>query len=88
MRKKGIAKFEIHGGGMGCALIKVDVFRRLQYPWYDWVNYRGNKRGMLSEDLFFCEQCHGKKIPVYSDTRAGCGHMIRYIRWPEEETND
>lgn len=81
-RDHGKYKIRIHGGGMGCALIRTDVFRRLRYPWYDWVNYSDSKRGMLSEDLYFCEQCKNAKIPIYTDTRVGCGHMLRHIQWP------
>lgn len=83
MISDGVTKIRIHGGGMGCALIKVDIFKRLNYPWYDWVNYADDHRGMLSEDLFFCEKCHRAKIPIYSDARAGCGHLLRHIQWPE-----
>lgn len=83
LRSVGQYKVEIHGGGMGCAFIKTDVFRRIQYPWYDWVNYNDANRGMLSEDLFFCEQCKKYGIKVYTDTRVGCGHLLRRIQWPE-----
>lgn len=81
--ESGEYKVQIHGGGMGCALIKTDVFRRLKYPWYDWVNYADAHRGMLSEDLYFCEHCKNNGIPIYTDTRAGCGHLLRRIQWPE-----
>ena len=54
LKEKGQYKIEIHGGGMGCAFIKTDVFRKLKYPWYDWVNYADDHRGVLSEDLYFC----------------------------------
>lgn len=76
-------KIAIHGGGMGCALIKTDVFRKMPYPWYDWVNYNDANRGMLSEDLYFCEQCKQLRIPIYTDSRAGCGHTLRRVQWPE-----
>ena len=82
MRESGAYKVQIHGGGMGCALIKADVFRKIQYPWYDWVNYTDSNRGMLSEDLFFCEQCKKKGIKIYTDTRVGCGHLMRHVQWP------
>lgn len=80
MRERGEYKVQIHGGGMGCALIKTDVFRKLAYPWFDWVNYKN--RGILSEDLYFCEQCGQAGIPIYTDTRAGCGHIMRHVQWP------
>ena len=83
MHEAGTKKIQIHGGGMGCALIRTEVFRRLRYPWYDWVNYADNNRGMLSEDLYFCEQCKHAGIPVYTDARAGSGHILRHVQWPE-----
>ena len=83
LRAGGKKKIQIHGGGMGCAFIKTDVFRRLDYPWYDWVNYDDDNRGMLSEDLYFCEQCKMYGIPVYTDTRTGSGHVLRRVQWPD-----
>lgn len=81
MREAGEYKVQVHGGGMGCSLIKTDVFRRVQYPWYDWVNYKS--RGMLSEDLYFCEECRKHNIPIYADTRVVCGHMLRRIQFAD-----
>ena len=79
---KGEKKIRIHGGGMGCALIRVDLLKSLEYPWYDWVNY-ADRHGMLSEDLYFCEKCKQANIPVYTDVRVGCGHLLRKVQWPE-----
>lgn len=83
MADAGETKVRIHGGGMGCALIRTDVFRKLTYPWYDWVNYGDKNRGMLSEDLYFCTQCIIAGIPLYTDVRVGCGHMLRHVQWPD-----
>ena len=79
-RKRGNYLTQIHGGGMGCILIKTSVFDRLFYPWYDWINYADDNRGMLSEDLYFCEKCHAEEIPIYVDSRVNCGHMMRHIQ--------
>ena len=79
MADKGEYVIKIHGGGMGCALIKTDVFRVLKYPWYDWVNYES--KGMLSEDLYFCEGCRKAGINIYADTRVNCGHMLRHVQY-------
>lgn len=77
---KGNTVIRIHGGGMGCILIKRHVFERIQYPWYDWVNYRDPKRSMLSEDLYFCERCGAERIKMHADTRVACGHLFRRIQ--------
>lgn len=82
MEKAGLKKVEVHGGGMGCALIRTEVFRKITYPWYDWVNYGDKNRGMLSEDLYFCVLCKNHGIPVYADVRVGCGHLLRHVQWP------
>ena len=78
----GEKKIRIHGGGMGCAMISVALLKRMEYPWYDWVNYK-DRKGMLSEDLYFCEQCKALDVPIYTDVRVSCGHMLRHVQWPE-----
>ena len=83
LRDSGQKKIEIHGGGRGCALIRTEMFRKLSYPWYDWVNYADSHRGMLSEDLYFCEKCKNGNVKIYTDTRVGCGHLLRRVQWPE-----
>ena len=83
MAEAGTRKIEVHGGGMGCALISTEVFRKASYPWYDWVNYGDANRGMLSEDLYFCSLCRASGIPIYSDVRVGCGHLLRHVQWPD-----
>lgn len=81
LKAKGEYKIRIHGGGMGCAFIKTDVFERTKYPWYDWANYKDG--GMLSEDLYFCENCRKNSIQIYTDTRVNCGHMLRHVQFAD-----
>ena len=79
MRERGENLVEIHGGGMGCILVKADVFVRVGYPWFDWVNYADSRRGMLSEDLYFCEKLRNANIKRHVDARVACGHLFRRI---------
>ena len=72
-------KIRIHGGGMGCALIRMSVFDKFDYPWFRWTNYTDG--GVLSEDLFFCEKCNAAGIPIYVDARVCCGHLFRRVEW-------
>lgn len=83
MAAKGKSKVRVHGGGMGCALIRTEVFTKMPYPWFDWVNYADDHRGMLSEDLFFCERCRVAGFHIFTDVRVGCGHIFRYTQWPD-----
>lgn len=78
-REAGEYLIQIHGGGMGCILIRTEVFYQVRYPWFDWVDY-GSGRGMLSEDLFFCESLKNEGIPIYCDTRVNCGHLLRHVQ--------
>lgn len=78
-RDLGVNLLEIHGGGMGCILVKASVFTHISYPWFDWVNYKDDNRGMLSEDLYFCEKLRKSGITRYLDTRVACGHLFRRI---------
>lgn len=79
-REAGEYLIQLHGGGMGCILIKTSVFDEVRYPWFDWVNYPDDNRGMLSEDLYFCEGLKNEGIPIYVDTRVACGHLLRHIQ--------
>lgn len=79
MERDGYTKVHIHGGGLGCALIKTDIFEVLHFPWFKWTNYRSGS--VLSEDLWFCECCKNAGVPIYADTRVGCGHVVSHIEF-------
>ena len=81
LRDSGEYKIQVHGGGMGCALIKTEVFRRFPYPWFKWLTY--DNKTSLSEDLYFCELCHSVNIPIYADIRVMCGHIMRHTQYME-----
>lgn len=81
MRESGQYKIQIHGGGMGSAFIKTDVFKRIEYPYFKWTEY--DNGGVLSEDLWFCEQCRKAGIPIFADTRVCNGHIFRHIQGVE-----
>lgn len=58
----------VKGGGLACALIRTDVFRRIGKPWFVFSEQRG-------EDYAFCKKCSDVGIAIYVDTRVGCGHI-------------
>ena len=75
LRESGVYREQIHGGGLGCALIKTDVFNRIAFPYFKWTHYQDGN--VLGEDLNFCERCKEQNIPIYVDTRVGCQHLFR-----------
>ena len=80
LRDDGVYQIEVHGGGFGCALIDMDIFRKIDYPWFNWRFYPGEKRRKLSEDFYFCSKCRKAGIPIIADTRVGCGHVLHYVQ--------
>ena len=79
-RDAGNHLVRIHGGGMGCALIKTSVFEQMDFPYFKYIEYPGSKRNVLGEDLYFCNQLKYAEIPIFVDTRVGCGHVFRYVQ--------
>lgn len=76
----GEKKIQIHGGGMGCAFIRTSIFDQIEYPYFKWVNYEDKQHSVLSEDLYFCEQCKHLGIPVYTDVRVRAKHILRHAQ--------
>lgn len=70
---------EIKGGGLGCALIKTDIFNNMKFPYFKYVIY--DNGDVLSEDNFFCHQATSAGYKIYMDTNVRCGHSIRKFQW-------
>ena len=94
LRESGKYAIEVKGGGMGCALIRTDVFERLEFPWFEWRDI-GYKEHLASnayecadrfdsggEDIEFCRSCQREGIGIIADTRVACGHEFREVKWP------
>ena len=70
---------QVKGGGFGCALINTNVFKKMDYPYFQYILY--DNGAVLSEDLYFCGRDHLAKIPVFMDTRVKCGHLVRKFQF-------
>lgn len=68
-------RLEVKGCGMGCALIKSELFFKLPAPWFQYVQY--DNFDVLSEDLFFCELMRLNGVDILADLRVRCGHIIK-----------
>lgn len=79
LNEQGTTHFRIKGGGFGCAIVPIDILKKMEYPWFHYQVY--NNGMVLSEDLFFCSRAAQHDIPIWSDTRILCGHCFRSIRY-------
>lgn len=73
--------FEVTGIGMGCTIIRTDVFKDLKKPWFKTeFNYTNMLDGIggvetWTEDLWFCERVTKTgKWKVYVDASLLCTH--------------
>lgn len=77
--KAAKGKIEVKGGGMGCALVRVEVFRRLERPYFRYVEYESGD--VLSEDNYFCGKAREAGFKVQADTEVMCGHRRSRFQW-------
>lgn len=68
-------KFKVGGAGMGCCLIKMSVFEKIQFPWFkfNWAEWRGIV-GQGAEDLDFCKKALDAGFEIWANSDVLCGH--------------
>ena len=58
--------------GTGCLMINLDVFHKIEYPWFHDDHHDGKPVG---EDINFCFKAYEKGIGVYVDTTVMTEHL-------------
>jgi FkbM family methyltransferase len=71
---EGRGVVEIAACGMGCALIKGDVFRKLEYPHFVYKTALTMEH-TISEDVYFCMKARNNGFSVWADTTIKCDHI-------------
>jgi GT2 family glycosyltransferase len=71
---KGRGIVEIAACGMGCALIKSEVFRKMTYPHFVYKEAL-NHADTVSEDVFFCIKARQTGFKVWADESICCEHI-------------
>jgi len=79
---------EVGGVGMGCCLIKKEVFDKLEYPWFkfEWKKFAPSayeendleakdRVYQESEDLGFCKAVLESGFKIYLNSDIVCGHV-------------
>jgi ubiquinone/menaquinone biosynthesis C-methylase UbiE len=68
--------YEVQGVGMGCCLIKTEVFKKLEFPYFklEWRKHEG-KDYQIAEDLYFCDEAIKAGFKVHLNTGVVCNHF-------------
>lgn len=61
--------FQIDCPGMGCVLMNTDVFRKIDFPYFDL------KESVYGQDIYFYSKVKDNGIDVLVDSSVACGHM-------------
>jgi hypothetical protein len=73
---------EVEAIGTGCLLINVDVFRKVECPWFEY-KWTGTPDGhMMTEDMVFCDKAKLKGYKIWCDGLIRCGHIGNFIVMP------
>lgn len=70
-------RYEINGGGFGCALVRTSTFTLQRKPWFCYMDYGDGS--LLSEDLYFCTNSRYNGYTIYTDLRVQCSHISKKI---------
>lgn len=70
----------VHGMGMGCTLIKMEVFDKIDPPWFKTVpGYVKENPNVvlphLTEDTYFCDKARAAGFEIVADTEVQCPHV-------------
>lgn len=58
--------------GAAFLLVKVDVFRKMEPPWFAMPPY---KTGIMGEDVYFCRKAKEMGYDICLDSALHCGHL-------------
>lgn len=71
----------IKGAGASCILIKREVFEKMPFPWYKFLDKDDNgKPCEISEDIYFIIMAISNGFKPYADTSIICNHY-KEIPW-------
>jgi len=66
--------FECHATGTGIILIKVEVFKKVPRPWFEFEFY-DTGQCKLGEDWYFCEKAKKYNIKTFTNPIVRIGHI-------------
>jgi len=92
--------FPVDGIGAGCMMVKTDVFKHLEKPYFktvdDFITEGTNTSNSSTEDLYFCNKVRDAGYKILADAHVICNHwdvktMTAYMlpkdSYPMQESN-
>lgn len=67
--------FKIWAVATGFMLIKIEVVKKIPYPWFGFGSYKGQSMG---EDVYFCRKVNDHGFQVWADPTIPIGHVGEY----------
>lgn len=67
--------FKMWSVATGFMLVKTEVFKKIEPPWFSFGTYKGQKMG---EDVYFCWKANKKGFEVWCDPTIKLGHVGEY----------
>lgn len=67
---------EVEGIGMGCMLMKTEIFKKLKKPWFEF-KYNADSNDWLGEDMILCEKIRSLGYKIMVDVNLS--HQIRHL---------
>lgn len=66
----------VYGCGMGFNLWKLDIFREMEYPWFETVEeFDGKDITVQTQDITFFKKANAKGYKFAINTSVKCGHI-------------
>lgn len=65
--------FKLDAAGLGCCLIKTDVFRKMPQPWFEYK--KENLSEDISEDFYFFIKAKEYGYELWCDSNVQCKHL-------------
>ena len=63
--------------GAGCMMMPLGVFDAIEMPFFKYLPDFQKVGKMASEDMWFCAQLKKAGIPVWMNSKIGCGHLTQ-----------
>lgn len=84
LRPEDTGLIEIVAAGLGCCLIKTEVFRKMEKP---WVRLGELESDQWCDDIGFFKRVREAGFKMYCDVDCMVGHMAHVTLWPAKSNN-